>query len=338
MGSFVSHCDSAGPQSMTTYVALFPGQGSQQVGMGRMLSERFPATAEVFHFADSVLDMPLSALCFYGPDDQLSDTANAQPALLAVSIAAWSALTHAMPAIPGPVAVAGHSLGEYSALVVSGSLRFDDALRLVRARGMLMKSAGLTKPAGMVAVIGLDTAVTNELCVQVSESMGQVVEIANDNCPGQVVVGGEEQALSALSTVALEHGAYKVVPLRVSVAAHTSLMAPAAEEYGHLLTNVPISDPQIPISGNVSGVWLLSAEAIRRELLAQLTSTVRWSACLRTALTAYTPTGQVDRAIEVGPGLVLSGLLRRMAPKVQRLSLCDNVNDYDSIRTLLGGR
>lgn len=303
---------------MTAYAVLFPGQGSQFVGMGRALVATSPVAAEVFAEADAVLEVALSTLCFNGPELELNDTANAQPAIFVASIAAWKTLREAV-ALP-PAAVAGHSLGLYSALVAAGSLHFADALRLVRARGLAMKAAGELAPGGMMAVLGQSRATVSQLCVRAAQVADAVITIANDNCPGQIVVAGDRRALEVFAALVQEQpGALPPTPLKVSVAPHTPLMQPALGSFLEVLAGTPIAAPTIPVLGNVSADWLTSAEAVRQELSEQLTREVRWVDSMRRLV----ETG-ITTVVEVGPGKVLIGLMRAIDRGVGRMNFGDN--------------
>ncbi len=303
---------------MTAYAVLFPGQGSQFVGMGRALVATSPVAAEVFAEADAVLEVALSTLCFNGPELELNDTANAQPAIFVASIAAWKTLREAV-ALP-PAAVAGHSLGLYSALVAAGSLHFADALRLVRARGLAMKAAGELVPGGMMAVLGQSRATVSRLCARAAQVADAVITIANDNCPGQIVVAGDRRALEVFAALVQEQpGALPPTPLKVSVAPHTPLMQPALGSFLEVLAGTPIAAPTIPVLGNVSADWLTSAEAVRQELSEQLTREVRWVDSMRRLV----ETG-ITTVVEVGPGKVLTGLMRAIDRGVGRMNFGDN--------------
>ena len=311
-------------------IYLFPGQGSQEVGMAADLVANFPAAKAVFEEADSVLGFPLSSLCFDGPEEGLTDTINAQPALLTTSVATLSAIAAELgndwPTVAAEkVFLAGHSMGEYSALVAGGSVTFADGLRLVRERGRLMKKAGEQSPGMMAAILGLDEESVSAICADVTDQ-GGIAQIANDNCPGQIVIsgdrGGMEAAMNALSTA----GARKVVPLAVSIAAHSPLMEPAAEELRAAIDATPIKLPIATIIGNTSATPLTNVEAIRAELTAQLTGSVRWSESMRFALDA----GVTD-FIEIGPGGVLATLMKRIHRKSKRSA----VSDVDSVATFI---
>lgn len=310
---------------------LFPGQGSQSVGMGRALAERYPTARATLAEADDLLGFALSAICFNGPEAGLTDTINAQPALLAVSIAALRVLAEEVGDVgaharPGPVMVAGHSMGEYSALVAAGALSFGDGLRLVRERGRLMKQAGQAAPGMMAAVLGLDESQVARICAEVAAQVGGVVQVANDNCPGQVVISGDKVGVEAALPALDAAGARKTVPLAVSIAAHSPLMQPAAAELAAAIAATPVAVPNVPVIGNTTAALLTDAESIRAELLAQLTGSVRWTASMQLAVAAG-----INEFIEVGSGDVLAGLLKRIERKANRLS----VGDPDGVAAFL---
>ena len=290
---------------------LFPGQGSQHVGMGLDLFQVEPASRAVFDRADELLGYPLSTLCFEGPEETLTDTANQQPALLVNSIA----MLRAMEVRGGPSAdfVAGHSLGEFSALIVAGSLSFDDGLKLVKHRGRFMKMAGEEQPGAMAAILGLDVSTAQEICERSENQTGRPVQIANDNCPGQVVISGDIDAMNVAVQLAETEGAKKVIRLPISIAAHSPLMNTAAGKFSAVLENTDIKAPKIPIIGNVSAAPLTTPDEIRDELMLQLTSPVNWTASMKFLLDQG-----VDTCYEVGSGSVLLGLMKRIDRKVKR--------------------
>ena len=293
-------------------VHLFPGQGSQYVGMGRDLYAAYPVAREIFDQADRILGMSLSRLCFDGPADQLNDTVNTQPALLTVSMAALRALeTEEKVAVPDYVI--GHSMGEFSALVAAGALSFEDGLRLVRERGRLMKQAGDRSPGGMAAVLGVTREALEGICATVREAVGEYVGIANDNCPGQVVISGTVQALRRAMDLAAEAGAKRVVRLAVSIAAHSPLMAVVADEFCHVLAATRFVSPQVPLIANATARPVTHPDDIRDVLGRQLTSPVRWTDSIR-----WLVDQGVGRCVEIGPGSVLVGLVKRIERTVER--------------------
>ncbi len=303
---------------MARFAFVFPGQGSQVVGMARALAEAFPAARDAMAEADEVLRFHLSRLCFEGPAEKLTDTINAQPAILAASAAALRAIQTAFPHLSKPAAVAGHSLGEYTALVAAGSLSYPDALRLVRERGRLMKEAGQKRPGGMAAVIGLDEQQLTEICQQASQEANGIVQVANINSPGQIVISGDHAALERAIALAQAKGARRVVRLAVSIAAHSPLMAPAAEALRRVVHLVEIK-PAVPqLIANVTAAPISAVEALRHELVSQLTGPVRWVESVQNMIRSG-----IDTFIEVGPGTVLSGLIRRIDRNVRTLSVHD---------------
>jgi [acyl-carrier-protein] S-malonyltransferase len=294
---------------LTAY--LFPGQGSQYVGMGRALWENYSSAREVFAQADHILGFALSRLCSEGPADDLNATVNTQPALLATSVAALRALDDTGRAAPS--FVAGHSLGEFSALVCAGALPFASALRLVRERGRLMHEAGRQRPGGMAAVIGLSTQRVTEICDAVRARTGEHVGLANDNCPGQVVISGTHGALRSVSELARQGGARRVIGLAVSVAAHSPLMEEAATEFGMLLDRAEFRTPSVQFIANATARPVSNPDGIRDALRRQLTSPVLWHDSMRRLFE-----GGVRSITEVGPGSVLAGLARRIDGSVDR--------------------
>lgn len=290
---------------------LFPGQGSQHVGMGQVVYAQDPGSRAVFDQADAQLGYSLSSLCFNGPEETLTDTAHQQPALLVTSIATWAAMQARGWGLPA--FAAGHSLGEFSALVVAGALAFEDGLALVKRRGELMKAAGEREPGAMAAVLGLDIPQLETICTEASTATGRPVQVANDNCPGQVVISGDSVALAEAMALAQRAGAKKVVQLPITIAAHSALMASAAADFAHVVDNTPITTPAIPVIGNVSARPLFTPDEIRAELKAQLTNRVRW-----TEIIQYLSAQGVTKVTEVGSGDVLRGLVRRIDRGMER--------------------
>jgi [acyl-carrier-protein] S-malonyltransferase len=280
---------------------LFPGQGSQEVGMGRALAESSPAAAAVWAQADAALGFALSRLCFEGPAADLALTANTQPAVLTASVAAAAALGD-RGVRPG--LVAGHSLGEYSALVVAGALRFDEVVRLVRRRGEFMQEAVPVGTGAMAALLGVDLATAEQVCGEAAQ--GEVVGVANINSPGQIVIAGHRGAVERAVAAAAERGGKKSVLLPVSAPFHCALMKPAADRLAAELERVTVAAPRIPVVRNVDGGVTRSADEVKPFLVQQVASPVRWTDCVerlqREGATAF---------LEVGPGRVLTGLLKR---------------------------
>lgn len=279
---------------------VFPGQGSQKVGMGKMLAEAYPVASEVFAIVDKALDFPLSDVIFNGPDEALVSTRNQQPAILATSIAYLRVLND-KGLLPDARCVAGHSLGEYTALVASGAIELADAARIVRRRGELMEQHGL---GGMIAVIGLDEAVLR----RISDASG--AEIANFNAPGQITLSGRAEALAQATELARAEGAKRVLPLPVNGAFHSSLMAPVATELSPLIAETEVRRSSVPLIANVDARVLREPDELRTELITQITASVRWVDVVRTGVSQG-----VNQFCEVGPGKVLSGLIARIAPE-----------------------
>lgn len=284
---------------------VFPGQGSQTIGMGHALALTYPVAKEIFTQADDILGFPLSHIAWEGPEDCLNDTINTQPALFTHSIAVLQVI-RSLNFDLVPSYVAGHSMGELSALVGAGALTFSDGLRLVRTRGELMKRAGDTLPGGMAAVLGLDIAQIEHLCEQASTST-EIVQAANDNCPGQVVISGSNTALDRVQLMLEQAGAKRVVRLAVSIAAHSPYMASAQDEFNQTIASTPINPPFIPVIGNVTAQPLLDADAVKQDLQNQLTHRVRWRESIQ-----YLHSQGISDFFEIGTGSVLCGLIKRV--------------------------
>jgi [acyl-carrier-protein] S-malonyltransferase len=307
---------------MISVAYIFPGQGSQAVGMGRELAEVSSVAAAVFAAADDALGEPISRLAWDGPEDDLNRTENAQPALLATSIAYLAALRERQGAEgnaqTGPAAqprfMAGHSMGQYSALVAAGVVSIEDGVRLVRERGIRMQQSGAGREGAMAAVIGLDEAAIPKL-VRLASGYG-VFGVANRNSPGQVVVSGERPAIDAAVEIAKSLGAKRVIVLPVSVAAHSPLMAEAADAMREVLRDIAFADPKVPLIANADAHVLDTAEACRAELVDHLTTGVDWVRAVETMAAAG-----VDTFIEIGPGKVLTNLIKRIAPDATALAL-----------------
>jgi [acyl-carrier-protein] S-malonyltransferase len=300
---------------LTAY--LFPGQGSQSVGMGRALAERSEEARRTFDEADSILGFPLSDLCFRGPAETLTETSNAQPAILTTSIAALRARQAARPDLPPPAFLAGHSLGEYSALVASGGLHFADAVRLTRVRGELMARAGQRSPGSMAAILGIEDDRVAAICARAASETGRVVQVANYNSPGQVVISGEKPGVErAMELANEERGRSRL--LAVSIAAHSALMASIVDEFAAHVAATPLASPAIPVIGNLSALPLTGPDRIRDELVGQLTGSVRWTESVRMMMEEG-----VDHFVEIGPGAVLIGLIKRIAPAVETANVAE---------------
>ncbi len=313
---------------MVATAFLFPGQGSQLVGMGKALAEAFPEARGVFQSADDALGEPLSRLCFEGPESELVLTRNAQPAILTTSIAAhavWAARGG-----PGAVFVAGHSLGEYSALVVAGALSLADAVRAVRARGTLMQEAVPAGTGAMAAVLGLEADVVARICAEVAQD--QVVSPANYNSPEQTVIAGDTAAVERASAKLREAGAKRVLPLSVSAPFHCALMEPVKPRLAEVLARCTVSAPRIPVVSNVEAAPNSDKARVVPLLLAQVSAPVRWVESIRALAAAG-----VTRVVELGPGRVLGGLVKRICKEIEVL----NVEDPASLEKSLaaaGGR
>ncbi len=284
---------------------LFPGQGSQKVGMGKELAAAFPEAQRVFAQADKQLGISLSRIAWEGPEAELNDTINTQPALLVHSVAALRVFQKLHPEFI-PAFVAGHSLGELSAAVAASALDYPAAITLVRRRGELMKRAGQQSPGGMAAILGLDIETLDKVCFAASTG-GEVVQVANDNCPGQVVISGHSGAVARAMEAAKKAGAKRALPLAVSIAAHSPLMASAQEDFRKAVADAFIMDPEIPMIGNVGADEIKLADGLRRDLNGQLTARVRWTDSIRAMRKAG-----VTTFIEFGSGSVLTGLLKRI--------------------------
>jgi [acyl-carrier-protein] S-malonyltransferase len=285
---------------------VFPGQGSQIVGMGQDLASQFKICSDIFDQADQILGYKLSKILWEGPQEVLNDTVNTQPALFVHSIAALRLFQAEFPDIK-PVFIAGHSLGEISALVASASISFEDGLKLVQRRGELMKIAGEISPGGMAAILGLEVQILDEICSQASDETGQV-QIANDNCPGQIVISGNLSALEKAMDLAKDQGARKILPLKVSIAAHSKLMETIIKDFHDTLEKIEgFRDSEVPVISNVMATPIKSTSDLKDDLLAQLTSRVRWTESIQ-----YMQEHGVSIFIELGSGNVLTGLLKRI--------------------------
>jgi [acyl-carrier-protein] S-malonyltransferase len=329
---------------MTAHIAfLFPGQGSQAVGMGTDIFEASEAARRVFAAADEALGFSLSNLCFSGPADALRETINAQPAIVTVSLALLAALQEALSSMHSsswsspliPSFTAGHSVGEYAALVASGALDMQDAIKLVRERGRLMHHEGTVCPGGMAAVIGMDEQLLQEVCREVSAQssahpdanahvgMGQVA-VANYNAPGQVVISGEQSALNAAMELAKARGAKRVIPLAVSGAFHSPVMRPASGGLAEAIATTTVHDPAIPVIGNITAALLTRADDIREEMAQQIASPVQWIRTIN-----YLTGAGITTFIEIGPGQALTGMVKRIAKGVTTINI-SNAADLEN--------
>jgi [acyl-carrier-protein] S-malonyltransferase len=305
---------------MPGFALLFPGQGSQYVGMGQDLYVSSPAARAVFEEADLMWQGRLRRVVFEGPAEELTDTVNAQPALYVTSMACWAALREALGGASSilPEFVAGHSLGEYTALAVSGAYSFETGLRLVTERGRAMKAAGEVQPGSMAAILGLGAEDVAEACRRAEAQTHETVVIANDNAPGQLVVSGTTAAVSAAAEFARALGARRAITLAVSIASHSPLMRDAVERFGPVLRQAEMSAPALPVLANRSARALATTDEVLAELEGQLTSPVRWTETIE-----YMVGHGIDTFVEVGPKDVLTGLLKRIAPAATGIACGD---------------
>lgn len=300
-------------QDSKEFSYVFPGQGSQSVGMGLELFQSSPAAREVFDEADDSLGFSLSRLIFEGPSRDLQDTVNSQPAIMVVSIACWKAWEEYLGAqSPRPISVAGHSLGEYTSLVVAGVLRFSDGVRLVRERGRLMHEASELRPGGMAAIIGLEELAFEHICAETG------VELANVNSDDQVVISGDKIAVARAMDLATARGAKKTVPLKVSGAFHSSLMGHAQQGLAEAISELEMADPQFPIVANSMAAPVTTADGVRSELIEGLCHCVKWKQSVRCMVDSG-----ASHFVEFGPSRVLSSLIKRIDRDVEAYTLSD---------------
>lgn len=306
---------------------LFPGQGSQVVGMGEQLTNEYPSAKHIFDLADEQLQFKLSSLIFSGPAEQLTKTENTQPALLTTSVAILAVLKE-----KGITAdyVAGHSLGEYSALVAANALPFTDAVEAVRQRGLFMEEAVPSGEGSMAAVLGLDRTPLTEITEEVTAN-GNLVQLANLNCPGQIAISGTTAGVKEASDLAKERGARRVIPLEVSGPFHSALMKPAAEKLQSVLDRLSLSNADIPIIANVTAEEVTEASEIKRLLIEQIYSPVLWEDIVRKLLSLG-----VDTFIEIGPGRVLSGLVRKVDRRAKTLAISDPTSVMNVVNEIRG--
>jgi len=308
-------------------VFVFPGQGSQTVGMGKALAGEVAAARAIFEEVDEALGEKLSTLIFEGPEDMLTRTRNAQPALMAVSLATLRALEAEGISVVGHAAyVAGHSLGEYSALAAAGGLSIDDAARLLRLRGDAMQKAVPVGVGAMAALLGLDLEAAQAVAREAATA-DEVCQVANDNAPGQVVVSGHKAAVERATEIAKGQGARRAMMLTVSAPFHCALMAPAAEVMANALAATKVHPPLVPLVANVLAAPLTDPTAIRQGLVEQVTGTVRWRETV-----AWLAANGVSRLVEIGAGKVLAGLAKRIAPGVKAIA----VGTPDEVRAVAG--
>lgn len=299
---------------------IFPGQGSQYVGMGKSLYENFKVARDTFEEADDALGLKISSLCFNGPEAELKLTYNTQPAILATSVAALRVLSSETPLKPS--LLAGHSLGEYTALVAAGVLSFRDAVQLVKARGKYMDEAVPAGTGGMAAILGMEKDKVEQLCKEAS--MGEVVVPANFNCPGQIVISGHAGAVTRAVDLAKEWGA-KAIPIPVSAPSHSPLMNPAGERLSKELEKIGLMDIKYPVISNVDADFYPSKDKASSLLVKQLSMPVRWEESVAKALSSGT-----EAFVEIGPGKVLCGLLKRISREIKSF----NIEDVDSLKAL----
>jgi [acyl-carrier-protein] S-malonyltransferase len=309
--------------NLQTTAFIFPGQGSQTVGMGKDLAAQYSVAKQTFEEADTILGFALSKLMMEGPADELNDTLNTQPALFVHSIAAHRVFLNLNPKM-NPAALAGHSLGELSALAAAEALSFADGLRLVRKRAELMKRAGELAPGGMAAILNLDIPTLDKVCAE-SGTPEEPVQVANDNCPGQVVISGSKPAVERAMAAAKSAGAKRALPLAVSIAAHSKLMSSIQDEWNEAISAANFSALNLPVVGNVHARPLENESAARADIMAQMQSRVRWTESVQ-----YLVSSGINTFVEVGTGSVLGGLVKRIADGLTVLPL-GNPQDFAAL-------
>jgi len=296
---------------------LFPGQGSQAVGMGKDVLEASAAARDVFARADAALGEPLTRLVLEGPEAELTLTANAQPAIVTTSMAILAAIKEKHPSLPTPRFAAGHSLGEYSALVAAGSLSLEDAVRIVRARGRAMQDAVPPGEGAMAAIMGVETSVLEAICADAAKETGGVAACANFNAPGQIVIAGSANAVARASELASEAKG-KAIPLKVSAPFHCALMAPAAKVVGDELAKIEVRPLAFPVVANVDAQPNLEPSRVKELLVRQVDGAVRWEQAVR-----FMQSAGITHALEIGPGKVLAGLCKRISKDLKVISVGD---------------
>ncbi len=306
---------------------LFPGQGSQKVGMGRSFYDAFPQGKALFDEADEILGFSLSSLCFDGPEEVLRQTENAQVALFTTSVAAWSCLR--LSTSQNADGAAGHSVGEYAALVAAGSLNFADGLALVRKRGELMRDAAAASPGTMAAVLGMESSAIQEVCREVRQNGGPLVTVANCNGSGQTVISGTKDGVERASQLAKERGAKRIIPLNVSGAFHSPLMVTAGDALYAYLSQTPFRKPEIPLVANVNASWVELPSDVVGGLTLQVSGSVLWEQSMQLMLSEG-----YDTFIELGSGDVLSCLMKRMNKDVTSLSVTGAESLKDAVEAM----